>query len=453
MKKYINIFLTAFVLSSITISCDFNNEDEPPIEEFIPGETSTISYVKSLYDEELDKYWTDRVPVEITEDICIKGIIIADDKTSNGNLYKEAYVQDETAGLRMTFQSTGGLYANDSVTIKLKGLYLSDYGDFIQLGGTPYFDDSNNYRLTGIDKHDYIKRNVIDGQVMEPEAITINQVGEDHMGMLVKFENVQFADNQLGLTYAIPETDDQDAASANRTLSDCNGNTIIVRSSGFSSFAGDYLPVGKGSFVGVITKFNNTNQLLIRHIDEVQLNDDRCGNEIDITLGNPVNTVNEDFSSQTDDIDIDINGWNNFSTAGSRIWRGNAYSDEIYAQATGYNSGEASIESWLMLPPVNVTSAKTLAFETQFAYWAHTNGNAPLKVVYSNDFTGGDVANANWTELNATIATDGTNNEFTWVESGNISLPTSTNPIVIAFIYTGSDSESTSMRIDNIVIN
>ncbi|MBS2098909.1 DUF5689 domain-containing protein [Carboxylicivirga linearis] len=458
MKRINSIYIILIVLmTSLLSACDFNNEDAPPYEEFVPGETTTVMYVKSLYDEELAKYWTDRVPVEITEDISLKGVIVADDKTSNGNLYKEAYVQDETGGLRMTFQSTGGLYVNDSVTINLKGLYLSDYGDFIQLGGVPYFDDSNNYRLTGIDKHDYIKRNVVEGQVIEPKVISINEAGEEYMGMLVQFNDVQFADSQLGLTYAIAETEDQDAASANRTLADCDGNSIIVRSSGYSSFAGDYLPEGNGSFVGIVTKFTSgtttTIQIVIRSIDEVQLTGERCGNDIDITLGDPVDNINEDFSSESNNTDISITGWNNFTTSGTRVWRGRTYSDEIYAQATGYNSGEASIESWLMLPPVTTSAAKTLTFETQFAYWAHTNGNTPLKVVYSTDFTGGDPTNSNWIELDATIATDGIDNEFTWVDSGNISLPTSNNSIVIAFIYSGSDTESTSMRIDNITIN
>nr|WP_321408702.1 DUF5689 domain-containing protein [uncultured Carboxylicivirga sp.] len=458
MKRFNTIFIILSVLiSSLFVSCDYNNEDAPPYEEFIEGELSTIAYVKSLYAEELAKYWTERVPVEITEDICIKGIIIGDDKTSNGNLYKEAYVQDETGGLRMTFLSTGGIYKNDSVTINLNGLYLSDYGDFIQLGGVPYFDDSNNYRLTGIDKHDYIKRTYVEGQVQEPTIITIDQAGENYMGMLVQFNDVQFADSQLGLTYAIPETDTQDAASANRTLVDCDGNSIIVRSSGYSSFAGTFLPEGKGTFVGIVTKFTSgsttTIQIVIRSLDEIDLSGDRCSNEIDIILGDPVDTINEDFSSQTNNADINLTGWNNFVTAGSRTWRGKTYNSEIYAQATGYNSGEASIESWLMLPPVTANSAKTLSFESQFAYWEHLSGNMPMKVVYSTNYTGGDVNSASWTELDATIATDGVDAQNTWVESGSIALPTSNNPIVIAFIYNGSNTESTSMRIDNIVIN
>ncbi len=456
MIRFKHILLSITLLtSSLFVACDYNNEDAPPVEEFVTGKITTIADVKALYADELEKYWSSRVPVEITEDISIKGIIIGDDKTSDGNLYKEAYIQDETGGLRMTFLSTGGLYANDSVSVNLKGLYLSDYGDLIQLGADPYFDDSNNYRLTGIDKHDYLKRTSIDGQVQEPKVITIDEAGEANMCMLVQFNNVQFADNELGLTYATPETDDQDAASANRTLVDCNGNSIEVRSSGYSSFAGDYLPEGKGSIVGIVTKYTSgsttTIQFIIRSIDEVQLDGERCGNEIN--LGDPVETIDEDFSSQSNYTDIELTGWNNFTTAGSRTWQGKTYSDEIYAQATGYKSGETSIESWMMLPPVIATTAKTLNFQSQFAYWAHESGNTPLKVVYSTNFTGGDITTATWTQLDATIATDGVNSQNTWVDSGNVALPTSDTPIVIAFIYYGSDTESTSIRIDNITIN
>jgi len=277
MKKLnIILLITSFILSSLNWSCEYNNEDAPPVEPFIPGEIVTVAEVKSLYDEELNKYWTDRVPVEITENITIKGIITADDKTSDGNLYKEAYVQDESAGLRLTFQSTGGLYVNDSVTINLKGLYLSDYGDFIQLGGVPYFDDSNNYRLTGIDKHDHIRRTVVDGQELLPEIVTISQIGEAQLGKLVQLNDVQFKDSELGKTYATPESDGVPASSQNRILVDCSGNSILVRSSGYATFAGDKVPTGKGSFVGIVTKFNRDLQLIIRHIEEVELNGNRC---------------------------------------------------------------------------------------------------------------------------------------------------------------------------------
>nr|WP_319399410.1 DUF5689 domain-containing protein [uncultured Carboxylicivirga sp.] len=462
MKKLNSKLLFITLLTTVlTWSCDMNNEDAPPYIEFVPApNVSSVTHIKSLYDQEMEKYYRDRVPVEITEDICLKGIISADDKTSNGNLYKEAYLQDETGGIKLVFVSTGGIYANDSVVINMKGLYIGDYGDFIQIGGIPYTDTNGNLRVSGIDKYDCLKRTKIDGQELQPLLISIDQIGEEHMGMLIELQDVQFRDDEIGKTYATPETDDQEASTENRIMTDCNGNEITVRSSGYSSFAGDLLPQGKGSIVGILTKYTSTYQLVIRNIDEVQLDGNRCGDDndvtptpIDIALGSAVESIIEDFGTQTSNNDITIDGWNNFATVGTRTWRCKTYNDEVYAQATGFSSGEAAIESWLLLPPVSNSGSKTISFQTEYAYWAHADGNTPLKLVYSTDFTGGDPTIASWTELNATFATNGVDLQNTWVNSGSINLPDSNNPLVIAFVYTGSDTEKTSMRIDNIIIN
>ncbi len=66
-------------------------------------------------------------------DWSLRGIITASDKV-DGNLYKEAYIQDATGGLRLVFESTSGLYIGDSVIVNMKGLYIGDYGNFWQVG-------------------------------------------------------------------------------------------------------------------------------------------------------------------------------------------------------------------------------------------------------------------------------------------------------------------------------
>ncbi|MCU4176941.1 DUF5689 domain-containing protein [Carboxylicivirga sp. N1Y90] len=458
-SKILNTLTLSIAILLLVSSCVTNNDDAPPVIPFTPGTTKTIAEVKALYDSQLfddegkEIPWYDRVPVEITEDISIKGIISADDKTSNGNLYKEGYVQDKTSGLRMTFQSSGGLFVNDSVIINCKGLYLSDYGDFIQLGGDPYLDDNGNNRVAGIDKHKYLKRKVIEGQKLQPIITTIDQVGEEHMAMLIQLNDVQFADNELGKTYAVAKDEGQDPQSANRDLVDCNGNKIIVRSSGYSNFAGTLLPEGKGTFIGIVSKFNTTLQLTIRHFDEIILEGERCSENNEIILGEPVETIDEDFSSVGDNQNINLNGWNNFTTSGSRKWQGKHFDADRYAQATGYKSGETTMTSWIMLPPIIVKTQKSMSFISAKAYWEHTGVNKPLEVVYSSDFNGSNMESATWTELTFRLPIE-SSTDHEWITSGNVELPVMNDKnIVIAFKYNGSDTESTSIRIDDIIIN
>ena len=62
-----------------------------------------------------------------------------------------------------------------------------------------------------------------------------------------------------------------------RTLEDCGGAQVLVRTSGYADFAGTSVPDGKGSFVAVVSQFQSDMQLYIRDINEVQLNGPRCG--------------------------------------------------------------------------------------------------------------------------------------------------------------------------------
>ncbi len=149
--KYFTRILTVIIIVAIFNSCVDNNETPPPDREFEYGTIVPISQIKSLYDAELAKVYTERMPVEITDDWAIKGIITATDK-KNGNLYKEGFIEDAGAGLLMKFEATGGLYIGDSVIVNVKGLYLGDYGDFVQMGGVPYTDPSGNYRVSGFNK-------------------------------------------------------------------------------------------------------------------------------------------------------------------------------------------------------------------------------------------------------------------------------------------------------------
>ena len=166
----------------------------------------------------------------------------------------------------------------------------------------------------------------------------------------------------------------------------------------------------------------------------------------------PVPSVNEPFDGVTGYENVDIEGWTNVLVTGDRLWQGKEYSGNKYVQATGYNSGLSEMETWLITPPViNTSGDKTLSFKNGMAYWAHNAGNAPLTILASTDFDGTNFETATWTELTANLATSG-NANYEWVESGDVSLSGFTGNVAIAFKYVGSDSESTSIIIDDVVI-
>jgi hypothetical protein len=97
-------------------------------------------------------------------------------------------------------------------------------------------------------------------------------------GQLIKLESVQFVQGQLHMTYA----NAMDQLTQNRDLEDCDGNRIIVRTSGFATLPARQVAQGNGSLVAIVSVFGSTWQLLLRDLNEVDMEGERCQ-----TGGNP----------------------------------------------------------------------------------------------------------------------------------------------------------------------
>lgn len=449
MKISYKISLILFALLITATACIEKFDTPPDNTPFETGTIVSISQVKELYDDELQKDWFDRSPVEISNDWAIAGLVTGSDK-KDGNLYKEGYIEDATSGILLKFESTGGFYLGDSVIINIMGLYLGDYGDFVQMGGVPYTDASGNLRVSGFNKDkQMIKISV--GNTTPPTLATISEIESgDFLGKLVKLDDVQFSGGDIGKTYANNVSDPPQ--SMNRYLEDCDGNSIIVRSSGYSTFAGDPLPEGNGSITGIVTKFNTDLQIVIRDISEVDMTGERCAQVLG-TLGSPVETLSEDFESFGDYDNIEVDGWQSMIVKGGRYWIAQEFDGNIYMQASGYNSGVDEMETWVISRPVIISTQKVLSFRSAMAYWEHDPGNHPFELLFSTDYDGTNFGSATWTPLSATLA-DNTSSNYAWVASGSINLPVQTGASgVIAFKYTGSNSESTSFIIDDVVVS
>ena len=450
MKNYYRLLLIVSLIATIFPGC-VERYDTPPAErEFEYGTIVPIATVKALYDTEREKEWFNRTPFRIEDDWAITGIVTGSDK-KDGNLYKEGYIEDQSSGILLKFESTGGFYLGDSVIINLKDLYLGDYGDFIQVGDIPYTDASGNYRVSGFNKDERMLK-VSVGNPSHPTMASIAEIkSDDFLGRLVKLTDVQFSGSETGKTYADIISDPPVAM--NRDLEDCSGDRIIVRTSGYATFAGATLPAGSGTIIGIVTKFNTDYQIIIRDISEVEMDGERCVQVLG-SFGTPVETISQDFESFSDDQDINTAGWQNYIVSGGRYWRAQYFAteDNTYAQSTGYNSGVAEMETWLITPPVTISAAKTLTFRSAMAYWTHEAGKQPLEVLFSTDYDGTNLATASWTSLTATLPAS-TGSNYAWVASGDVALPVSAGQAgVIAFRYRGSNTESTSSIIDDIVV-
>ncbi|MBL7104080.1 MAG: choice-of-anchor J domain-containing protein [Bacteroidales bacterium] len=430
MKRSV-ITVIAVILAGLAIlitGCVKEIPDEPPYSTipYDPEKVLTIAELKQIYIE-LGSAYT------FTDDYSLFATVVMDE--SSGNIYESSFVQDKTGAIQLNFFYTSGLYLGDSIRVFLRGATVSDYHDLYQV-----------QNLSAADNIYKIKTN----NFIEPEVVTIDQIAlaiDTYQSTPIKLDSVQFVESELGTTFA----DAVNLEDVNRMLEDCNGNTIIARTSGYANFAGDTLPKGKGSLIAIASVYNGEAQLVIRSINEVQLTGNRCGGGGGEPI-DPVAEVNENFDSVQDYTDVNLTGWTNIKVAGDRRWQGKTYQSEKYAQSTGYNSGLSDMETWLITPPViNTNGDKELSFKTAMAFWAHSV-NEPITVLASTDFDGTNFETATWTEISANLANAGSGDN-NWVESGAVSLADFIGNVAIAFKYKGSDSESTSIRVDDVVIN
>jgi hypothetical protein len=437
MKKVIrhNAFYFSALILLVLAGCEKKPFDAPPGEIPLDIDLTTIEQLKSLHTLDSLEY--------IDEELFIEGVVIADDKS--GNFYKTLAIQDETGGIGVRINATN-LY-NDypigmKIYIKCKGLWLDDYNGVIQLNGG-VIEDNGETVTVGIETlllEDIIIKGKRD-QPVTPKVVNINQLDASYVNTLVKLEGVQMVVGDTSKTYA----DAVGKFSVNLTVEDCDDNTIILRTSGYATFAGTKVASGNGSLVGVFSVFGQDKQLYIRDLTDVDLAGDRCGSGGGNT-GTAFDEISESFDGVDSDQDVGIAEWTNIAVKGTRLWRGKIFDTNHYAQATAYNDSNPEMETWLITPALKLDVDKKLSFETAQAFYTHEG----LTVWISTNFDGTNINAANWTQINCPIASsaDGDN---TWVPSGNISLAAYSGIGHIAFRYTGAGGGNTgTFRVDNV---
>ncbi len=244
-KRIHNIVLSAVLLLVFAFTGCEKDPDHPPVNQL--GETMTIGELRNMFTGQ---------PISIQDDVSIFATVSMDE--SSGNIYREAYVQDETGGIQLRMNFASGVSAGDSVRLSLRGTVLSDFNNMLQLDSVIF---GTNFIRIG------------EAVPIEPQTLTIPEIMEGgYQAQLVKLEDVQFVTADLGKTFADPVNQQ----SQNRFLQDCNNNQIIVRTSGYADFAGEQIPEGNGSIIGILAQFGNVWQLYIRSLDELQMDGERC---------------------------------------------------------------------------------------------------------------------------------------------------------------------------------
>lgn len=215
----------------------------------------------------------------IQDDITIAGIVIADDRT--GNFYKQIVIQDETGGIAINIERSslyGDYPIGRKVYVKCKGLILSDYRGLIQLTGSK--DTTVSPVATAGILSQVLSKVIIKGPMNQPIdtlKLSIDQLDPfAHQNCLVQLSNVEFISSDVNQLYANAAT----LTDVNRTVKDCDGRTVLVRTSAYSSIANARTPSGNGTLTAVYTIFQSgsrtDNQFYLRDTSDVAFTGERC---------------------------------------------------------------------------------------------------------------------------------------------------------------------------------
>lgn len=278
LKTYMGLLLTALAATMGFSACgdDFDApEINVPVASLKPN--TTIAQIKEQYWNSADNY-IDTIRVASSgEHVVISGRVISSD--ASGNIYKSLVIQDRTGALAMSINANS-LYVDyrigQEVVIDLTDMYIGKYSTLQQLG-FPDYSTGYGWQATFMPLEFFKKHSQLNG-LPRPEAIDTLEISLGDLGngtenlqryqsQLVRFNNVFFEEGgEASFCTAHKEN-------TNRTLKDDNGNTIIVRTSGYANYWSTKLPEGHGDVVGILSTYksgsNTVWQLLMRSTNDL----------------------------------------------------------------------------------------------------------------------------------------------------------------------------------------
>ena len=238
----------------------------------------TIAQLKSDYATYIATDYRDGQSfAKVTDDVKIKAIVTSSD--AQGNIYQELALQDATGAIIVSV-AQGGLYdplpVGTEILVSLKDLYVGNYGKQAQIG-------MPSKNATGADVIGRISRATWDqhykilstGHIVEPTLFatgtnpTTWNLDTDG-GKLGIIRNVSFKSSNNSKatdTFADPNGG---AGSVSWTLNEQDGRKVIVYNSNFADFANAKVPTGKVDITGIIKRFNNQWEIIIRSLDDIK---------------------------------------------------------------------------------------------------------------------------------------------------------------------------------------
>ena len=290
ISKYLMAFAAAAALSVGASSCQ-DDVDAPavkvPVSELVPN--TTIAELKTMFYNEANNY---AVKIEDANDpekrFIIHGWVSSSDE--DGNIFKSLVIQDETAALAFSIDSYN-LYQRyrfgQEIIMDVTGMEFGKYAGLLQMGRKSFYEAGNTDQVSFMAPETFSTKAQLNGlpDAAKVDTVVVNTIGEIGQktedliywqSRLVRINGVTFDD--AGQKYLSVWHDNSNEAQ-NRTITDRNGGTMIVRTSGYSTFFNQLCPEGQVDLVGILGYFNGVYRLMLIDGEGIIRAGDRPGSE------------------------------------------------------------------------------------------------------------------------------------------------------------------------------
>ncbi|WP_284651098.1 DUF5689 domain-containing protein [Flavobacterium terrisoli] len=462
-----NIILKSVLFLSLTtglfFGCASDDKYETPENTLVTYELTPNRTVESVNSAATG------TPVAITTDDIIEAYVTSSDE--KGTFYKSISFQTlgpNPIGFSVPVNATTlygkGFVPGRKVYIKLNGLYTAIVYGSLQIGSL--FEGG----IGRISEFEW-KNHLFPSATVEPESALVRTLSlaaaytNANQNTLVELDAVQFSEASINRTYY--DVDSGGGATNHTLISAAGGSEQIIRFSSFCPFTGNQVPTGSGKIRGVLTKYDTDFQFIVRYESDIQLDLDR----FDVSpplVGTAIAylgsfTENFESYSSTSPGNRTFPKYINDPVVGTRYWLTTLFGGNKYIQMTSFTSSSSTTlvnenNRSLFIVPVDMTAANTFSFQSKAGF---ANGSV-LKVYYilaANYTPGGLINNANLVDITSSFTISaGLSNGYptNFTNSGNYNIPASVTGngyFVFEYIGSGLTGLTTTMQIDNIVVN
>lgn len=404
-------------------------------------------------------------PTVFTTDDIIEAYVTSSDE--KGTFYKSISFQtiptdgSNPIGFSVPINATTlygkGFTPGRKIFIKLNGLYAAKVYGSLMIGSL--FEGSIG-RISEFEWKDHLfPSSEIKTEASFVRTMTLAAAYTDAVqNTLIELTNVEFADGSLNRTYY--DVDSGGGATNHTLVSSTGGAERIIRFSSFAPFTGKQVPSLSGNIRGVLTKYNSDFQFIVRYEHDIKLTQPRFDSSPPVGGTNITfaGTLNEPFTSYTTTNQTAFPKYINDPVVSSRLWQLKTFSGNKYIEMTSFvgSSSPGVPAKTMFLVPVDFTAANTFTFKKEIRF----NAGEALNVYYvtAANYTPGAALNmSNFVNITSSFSISypaiGAS-ESVFNSAGTYSIPAGlTGNGYFVFEYVGSTTVTTTVQIDDIVIN